>query len=303
MTDDAKTKKEYLDNASDEDPVAGPLVFDTLDVVPSSAGEASSDNGGEATQIDLNRNVSGTITNPLQGIPHDKLLSRAAHFSNSHGLQDHLSLIQRGALVAQSPHSWNDIPELSPEEREALDYEQHHKWSMTPALIFTIFVCGLGALTQGWDQTGSSGANLTMGVILGIPTGQDPSQPDYSSNSYNNTWLLGLVNAGPYLGASLCGCWITDYLNLLWGRRGALFISAIILVITPICSGLTQKWWELLIVRLLLGVGMGVKASTAPVFCAENAPARIRGSLTLNWQMLTAFGIFVRPPSSPLGIG
>lgn len=38
---------------------------------------------------------------------------------------------------------------------------------------------------------------------------------------------------------------------------------------------------------------MGLKASTIPIFCAENTPAVIRGGLVMSWQMWTAFGIFL----------
>lgn len=38
---------------------------------------------------------------------------------------------------------------------------------------------------------------------------------------------------------------------------------------------------------------MGPKASTAPVFAAENTPASIRGGLVMSWQLWTAFGIFL----------
>lgn len=177
MANDLKVKeKDHSPNDSDAD---GPLILDTLDVVPSTESAITTDATANA-QLDLNSNVSGAITNPLQGIPYDKLLARAANFANSHGLQDYLALIQRGALVAQSPRYWTEIPDLLPDEREALDYEHHHKWAMSPALMATIFVCGLGAGVQGWDQTGASGANLTMGVILGIPNGQDPTKSDYS---------------------------------------------------------------------------------------------------------------------------
>lgn len=38
---------------------------------------------------------------------------------------------------------------------------------------------------------------------------------------------------------------------------------------------------------------MGAKASTVPIFAAENCPAAIRGGLVMSWQMWTAFGIFL----------
>jgi Sugar (and other) transporter len=42
-----------------------------------------------------------------------------------------------------------------------------------------------------------------------------------------------------------------------------------------------------------MGMGMGCKASTVPVFAAEICPASIRGGLVMSWQMWTAFGIFL----------
>lgn len=38
--------------------------------------------------------------------------------------------------------------------------------------------------------------------------------------------------------------------------------------------------------------GISSKASTVPIFCAENAPASVRGGLVVCWQMWTACGVF-----------
>ena len=81
-------------------------------------------------------------------------------------------------------------------------------------------------------------------------------------------------------------------MNNLVGRRGTIFIGAIFSLIAPIGSGLTQKWWQLVITRLHLGIGMGLKEVTVPVFSAENAPAIVRGGLVMSWQLWTAFGKF-----------
>jgi hypothetical protein len=44
---------------------------------------------------------------------------------------------------------------------------------------------------------------------------------------------------------------------------------------------------------MLLGIGMGLKEVTVPVFSAENAPTNVRGGLVMSWQVWTAFGIFL----------
>jgi len=86
---------------------------------------------------------------------------------------------------------------------------------------------------------------------------------------------------------------LSDPLNNYFGRRGTIFFAAVFCLLSVIGSGCTQTWWELFICRLLLGVGMGAKASTVPIYAAENVPAIIRGGLVMSWQMWTAFGIFL----------
>lgn len=113
--------------------------------------------------------------------------------------------------------------------------------------------------------------------------------PDYT----HNLWLVGLINGAPYLASAFLGCWLSDPLNNYFGRRGCIFFSAIFCLIPVIGSGVTQTWYQLFVTRLLLGIGMGSKASTVPIYSAENVPAAVRGGLVMSWQMWTAFGIFL----------
>ena len=41
----------------------------------------------------------------------------------------------------------------------------------------------------------------------------------------------------------------------------------------------TQTWQQLLAVRVLFGIGIGLKGATIPVYSAEVAPTVIRGAL------------------------
>lgn len=87
--------------------------------------------------------------------------------------------------------------------------------------------------------------------------------------------------------------WLSDPLNRWFGRKRTIFIAAICCLIAPIGSGFTQKWGELVGCRALLGIGMGLKEVTVPVFSAEIAPTNIRGALVMTFQMWIAFGIFL----------
>jgi MFS family permease len=86
---------------------------------------------------------------------------------------------------------------------------------------------------------------------------------------------------------------LADPLNHLLGRRKTIFLAAIFSLLAPIGSGLTQKWGELVATRILLGIGMGLKEVTVPVYSAEIAPTMIRGGLVMTWQLWTAFGILL----------
>jgi MFS family permease len=92
------------------------------------------------------------------------------------------------------------------------------------------------------------------------------------------------------------------------GRRVPIAISAIFILGPAIGSGCCNTWWQLLICRFLLGLGMGkcsrettlflhsanvvtgCKAAVVPVYAAEIAPSHLRGSLIMNWQLVKPMG-------------
>lgn len=136
-----------------------------------------------------------------------------------------------------------------------------------------------------------------------------PREFGIAEETGRDPWLVGIVNAAPYMSASLVGCWMSDPLNNWLGRRGTIFLTALCLVATPIASGFAKSWEALFAARVVLGLGMGCKGSTVPVFAAENSPTAIRGALVMSWQLWTvsnanrktrrlltrtqAFGIFI----------
>ncbi len=49
----------------------------------------------------------------------------------------------------------------------------------------------------------------------------------------------------------------------------------------------------LIIFDCLVGLGIGPKSATIPIYAAECTPAGIRGAFVMMWQMWTAFGIML----------
>jgi MFS family permease len=210
-------------------------------------------------------------------------LADVEDFAKEADLMDELPLLQKGALAAQSPRDFESIPELDEEDRKNLTIEREHRWHHPKILYFTIVLNSIAAAIQGWDQTGSNGANLSFPEEFGI----NPSRSD------RNQWITGFVNSCPYIAIAFFAGWISDPINHLVGRRITIFIGAIFSLLAPIGSACTQSWGQLVACRLLLGIGMGLKEVTVPVFSAEIAPSIIRGGLVMSWQTWTAFGIFL----------
>jgi len=248
----------------------------------------------------LTDNTTGEIKNPLIGIPKHQLLQDVEAFANEYELQDIKPYLVKGALVAQSPGHIDNIAELDDEDRRVIHEEITHKWKHPKVLYLTIVLNSIAAAIQGWDQTGSNGANLTFGLALGIPDAPPPDpnplglggcMSAYECNK--NQWLVGFVNSSPYIAICVFAAWISDPVNELLGRRGTIFVAAIFSVLAPIGSGVSQTWGQLVACRVLLGIGMGLKEVTVPVFSAEVAPTSIRGGLVMSWQIWTAFGILL----------
>lgn len=243
-----------------------------------------------ASVAQLNNNETGQIKNPLTGIPREALIEDVELFAREKGLEDILPLLTKGALVAQNPALIDTLPELEEHERESFRDEILHRWRQPKILYFTIILNSIAAAIQGWDQTGSNGANLSWPVAFGIP---DSAPCGDAQTCANNGWLVGLVNSMPYFAIFCFAAWISDPLNNWLGRRNVIFIAAVFSLLAPIGQALTQNWRQLIACRILLGIGMGLKEVTVPVFSAEVAPTSIRGGLVMSWQTWTAFGILL----------
>lgn len=100
-------------------------------------------------------------------------------------------LFGRAALVAREGDSFEMVHELTEDERAKLIYERDHKWHGPKMLWYSIGLCAIGAATQGWDQTGSNGANLSFPEEFGI------AKPG------RDEWIVGLINAIIFLTAGL----------------------------------------------------------------------------------------------------
>ncbi|KAK4565308.1 hypothetical protein LTR86_003925 [Recurvomyces mirabilis] len=216
-------------------------------------------------------------TQPLTGTTSREAVDDVAYFTHSHGLQQYDDVFQKAAALVQGDR---ESAHLTDEDVEALNRETSHKWSQPRALYFTIFVCALGAIEQGWAQTGMNGANLYLPKALGL----DPA-------SNRGTLVLGLINCGLFLGQAVFGAWLAGPLCETLGRRGAIYSATVLCLVGNVGSASSTSWQWLLFFRIVLGTGTGLNGVVVNVFTAESAPTYIRGGLAVTWQMFVAFGI------------
>lgn len=76
------------------------------------------------------------------------------NYAQEYNLTDILPLLKKGALVAQSPRDFENIPELDENDKQALRDEITYRWRHPWALYYTIILNSIAAAIQGWDQTG-----------------------------------------------------------------------------------------------------------------------------------------------------
>ena len=102
-----------------------------------------------------------TVQAALANRSKEELLQGASTFARQHNLSEHTTDFERAALAAQKPDEFEAIPELLASDRDQLVTERDHRWKHPKALYITILMNSISAAVQGWDQTGSNGANLS----------------------------------------------------------------------------------------------------------------------------------------------
>ncbi|KAL9095881.1 MAG: hypothetical protein Q9165_001878 [Trypethelium subeluteriae] len=217
------------------------------------------------------------------------------------------AMFVRGAILAQDPNGLDppgdsesfrrasslleNDSSLDDVEYKALELEKKARLrDQTKPLNLILLTCCVGAIVQGWSQSSMTGANLTWPCEL-------PGGIGVRVNGTCNTqrkWIFNAINAAIYFSACTIGVWLSDILNdKFWGRRGALITAGTCTFVASVWSGYCRTWPELLVARLLLGVGYGAKASVVTIFEAEVSPGARRGRLLVSWQVFTAVGIFL----------
>lgn len=172
---------------------------------------------------------------------------------------------------------------LTSAEKWSLDIQRSGAfWREPKDLMVTLAACCVGSMVQGWDQ--AANGNLGWPGEFRVDSG-DP-------NTRGDTWKFAIVQAAPWFSASILGSCLSDPLSERTGRRMAIASSALCSFTSSIAGSRATSWRALVATRVLLGLGIGAKASIIPVLESEVLPPGKRGRILVSWQVFDAAGIF-----------
>jgi sugar porter (SP) family MFS transporter len=135
----------------------------------------------------------------------------------------------------------------------------------------------MGGFLVGFDATVISGAVPFIREYFGLTGGADALKLGWAVSSLGWGALVGNLAAGV----------LSDRL----GRKSVLLLTAILFLAASVTAATATNFALFIAARICGGIGVGAAILIAPVYIAEIAPARSRGSLVSLNQLMIVIGI------------
>jgi len=136
-----------------------------------------------------------------------------------------------------------------------------------------------------------------VAALGGFLFGFDTSVINGGVDAIQETFGMGSALTGFTVSSALLGCMVGAYLagRLAdrWGRTRVMVLASLLFSISAIGSGFAFGAWDLILWRVVGGLGVGAASVIAPAYIAEVAPPSIRGRLGSLQQLAIVSGIFV----------
>ena len=134
------------------------------------------------------------------------------------------------------------------------------------------------------------------GAVGGFLFGFDSSVVNGAVDAVRKQFSLSASLTGLAVASALIGCAVGAYLagRLAdrFGRIPAMIVGAILFLASAIGCGLSIGVWDLVVWRLVGGLGIGIASVIAPAYIAEISPRQLRGRLASLQQLAITLGIF-----------
>lgn len=137
----------------------------------------------------------------------------------------------------------------------------------------------------------------TVAALGGFLFGFDTAVINGAVNALRADFGLGSLLTGFAVSSALIGCMVGAFLAGRmadrYGRVRVMVLAAILFVVSALGSGLATGPWDLIVWRVVGGLGVGAASVIAPAYIAEISPAPIRGRMGSLQQLAIVTGIFV----------
>ena len=142
-------------------------------------------------------------------------------------------------------------------------------------ILFISAVAAIGGILFGYDTAVISG---TTGIV----------STQFGLDEIQQGWFVGCALIGSIAGV-LCAGMMSDKL----GRKLTMIISAILFSISAFGCAISADFTELVIYRIIGGIGIGIVSIVSPIYISEVAPAEKRGTLVSMYQLAVTIGFLV----------
>ena len=131
------------------------------------------------------------------------------------------------------------------------------------------------------------------GMIFGYDTGViagtiEPLTAKFALSDIMKGWTSGCALIGCAVGVLAVGP-----LSDRFGRKLAMFLAALMFLISSIGTAMPNDIWLLIFFRFLAGLGIGIASISTPMYIAEITPAHIRGRLIAVNQIAIVSGLAI----------
>ena len=140
-------------------------------------------------------------------------------------------------------------------------------------LFFIAFAAALGGFLFGYDTAVISG---TIGFVKG----------KFALNAIMEGWFVSSALVGCIVGVAVAG-----ELSDKFGRKRSLISSGLLFSISALGCALTDSHSELIVYRLVGGIGVGMSSMLSPLYISEISPAKVRGRMVALYQFAITIGI------------
>ena len=139
-------------------------------------------------------------------------------------------------------------------------------------LIFLSVVAALGGFLFGYDTAVISGTTSQVTSVFGLDTLQQG-------------WYVGCALIG-----SIAGVLISGLLSDKLGRKLTMILSAVMFSVSAIGCAFCADFNQLVVYRIIGGVGIGVVSVVSPLYISEVSVAQYRGRLVSLYQLAVTVG-------------